>query len=131
LLSNLEGVRYPKYRWVVLGLAWLSVVVVFWSWYLIPSLAYCLFPELSLTHAQFTLILTGPLLVAVLTSIRGGALGDKYGIRLVVAIATFIAGIAGLAIIFTVNFEGMFILKCLFGMSLGLVVPNLPKLVSI
>jgi len=126
-----DVVRYPKYRWVVLGIAWLSAVVIFWSWYLIPSLAYYLLPELGLTHTQFTLISTGPLLTAIFTAIPGGALGDRYGIRVIVAIAIFWVGIVGIIRIFASNFNEMLILMCLLGVSYGLVVPNLPKLVSI
>ena len=120
-----------RYRWVILGLAWIVLAAIHWSWYLIPSLAYSLSPELGLTHEQFTLILTGSLLVAIFTAIPGGALSDRYGIRLVVAIAAFLAGIIGLGRAFTSSFEGMFTLVCLFGISLGFVIPNIPKLVSI
>ena len=123
--------RYPRYRWVVLGTAWITLMAIHWSWYVVPSLAYCLFPELALTHAQFTLLITGPILIAIFISIPGGALGDRYGIRSVVAVAAFLAGIFGIARAFTPSFAGMFTLMCLFGISLGLAIPNLPKLVSI
>jgi nitrate/nitrite transporter NarK len=70
-MSN-EVERYPSYRWIILGLAWLVLLCLVWSWFLIPSLAYCLFPELGLTHAQFTLILTAPFLIGILIPILGG-----------------------------------------------------------
>ena len=50
---SIEGERFPAYRWVILGLAWLVLACLVWCWFLIPSLAYRLFPELALTHAQF------------------------------------------------------------------------------
>jgi len=102
-----------------------------WSWFLIPSLAYRLFPELNLTHAQFTLILTAPFLIGVITPIPGGALGDRYGIRMVVAVAAFVAGIAGIARLGASSYQTMFALMCLFGVAYGIVMPNLPKLVGI
>jgi len=123
--------RYPRYRWVVLGAAWLTLMSITFSRGLIPSLAYYLIPELDLTQAQFTLLITGPSLTACLTAIPGGALGDRYGIRSVVAVAAFLAGVSSLARAFTPSFSGMFTLMCLFGISFGLAMPNLPKLVSI
>ena len=128
---NAEAVRYPRYRWVVLGMAWMIVVCIHWGWYLIPSLAHCLVPQLGLNHVQFTLLVTGPTLMAVFSSIPGGALGDRYGIRSIVAIATFLAAIIGLARIFAPNFGGMYTLMLLYGTVLGLAIPNLPKLVGI
>lgn len=126
-----EKERYPEYRWMILGLAWLVLVCLVWSWFLIPSLAYRLFPELKLTHAQFTLILTAPFLIGVLTPIIGGALGDRFGIRLIVAVAAFLAGLTGITRVFTPSFQGMFVLMCLFGIAYGIIMPNLPKLVGI
>jgi len=123
--------RYPKYRWVILGMAWLTVSSMTWSYFLIPSLAYCLFPDLNLTHIQFTLLFTAPTLVAAFSCIPGGALADRYGIRLIVAIAAFLGGVCGLVRAFTLSFEGMFIMMCLLGIPLGMLVPNLPKMVSL
>lgn len=128
---NTEVVRYPRYRWLVLGMAWLTLVCMIWGWFLIPSLAYCLFPELGLTHMQFTLIFTGPILLAIFATILGGALGDRYGIRLIVAIGAFLAGVIGLARVFTPSFGGMFALMCLFGIPYGMALSNLPKLVGV
>ena len=126
-----ERERYPQYRWAILGLAWLVLVFLVWCWFLIPSLAYCLFPELNLTHAQFTLILTAPFLIGIFSPVLGGAIGDRFGIRFIVALAAFLAGIFGIARVWVPNFAGMFTLMCLYGIPYGVVMPNLPKLVGI
>jgi nitrate/nitrite transporter NarK len=128
---NPEAVRYPGYRWVILLIAWVTITCLHWSWYLIPSLATSISPELGLTHMQYTLIFTAPTLIGVFSSIIGGASADRYGIRLVVAIALFLGGIAGLTRAFTLNFGVMFALMCLIGFSLFGTLPNLPKLVGI
>lgn len=125
-----DNERFPAYRWVVLVLAWLVLACLVWSWFLIPSLAHLLFPELNLTYAQFTMILTAPFLIGVFTPIAGGALGDRLGIRLVVAMAAFLAGIVGIARTAAPDFGVMFALMCVFGISYGVVMPNLPKLVG-
>ncbi len=128
---NVEVVRYPRYRWIVLGMAWLTLVCLTWSLFLIPSLAYRLIPELGLTHWQFTLLFIAPPLVAIFTAIPGGALGDRYGIRRTVAIAAFLGGAIGLARAFTPSFGGMLALMLLYGIPYGIMLPNLPKLVGI
>ncbi|MFC2018649.1 nitrate/nitrite transporter [Chloroflexota bacterium] len=122
--------RYPRYRWIVLGMAWLTQVAGTWSWYLVPSLAYVLFPELGLSQTQFTLLYTGPLIATIFLSALGGGFGDRYGIRLAVAVGSFLYGIAGLARAFATSFEVMFVLMLLIGMSISLISPNLPKLVG-
>jgi nitrate/nitrite transporter NarK len=126
-----EAVRYPGYRWVVLGIAWLLLACMSWSWFLIPSLASWLFSDLGLTHLQFTLIFTAPILASIFAAIPGGALCDRYGIRLVAAIAAFVAAVFSLARAFTPSFAGMLALMYLFGIPFGIVLPNLPKLVGI
>ena len=103
---NTEAARYPGYRWVVLLAAWLVAACVWWGWMVIPSLAFRLFPELNLTHMQFMLLFAGPFLLPIVSAIPGGALGDRYGIRLIVAIGIFLAGAVGLARVFASNFAG-------------------------
>jgi MFS family permease len=123
--------KYSAYRWVILGLAWLVLLVMVWSWFLIPSLAHRLFPDLKLNQVQFTLIFTAPFLIGILTPILGGALGDRFGIRGIVALAAFIAGLSGIARAYAGDFATMFTIMCFFGISYGIVMPNLPKLVGV
>ena len=123
--------RHPKYRWIILGIACLACGSLAWSHFLIPSLEYCLFPELGLTHTQFTLIFIAPTLVCTFTAIPGGALADRYGVRRIVAIGLFVAGISGFSRVFISNLEEMVALMCLLGVAFAFVIPNLPKLVGI
>jgi MFS family permease len=104
---------------------------LYWSWFLIPSLASRMSPELGLSHMQYTLIFTAPPLMGIWGAITAGAAADRFGIRPVVAIAVFLGGAAGLARAFAPNFEVMFILMCLVGIAIYGATPNLPKLVGI
>jgi len=126
-----EAEIYPRYRWVILGIAWLTLLCLYWSWFLIPSLASRLSPELGLSHMQYTLIFTAPVLMGIWVATTAGAAADRFGIRLVVGIAVFLGGAAGLARAFAPSFEVMFILMCLVGLSVYGATPNLPKLVAI
>jgi NNP family nitrate/nitrite transporter-like MFS transporter len=126
-----EAERYPKYRWVVLGVAWLTLLCLYWSWFLIPSLASRLSSDLGLSHLQYTLIFTAPVMMGIWCAITAGAAADRFGIRRVVAIAAFLGGAGGLARAFAPNFEVMFILTCLVGIAAYGSMSNLPKLVAI
>jgi len=131
LLQALTKWSVNKYRWIMLVMACLLSISLGCSHFLIPSLAYRLFSELRLTHAQFTLIFVAPTLVSTFTAMPGGALADQYGVKPIIAIGAFLAVISSFARVLTPNFNGMFALMCLLGISLGFVIPNLPKLVSV
>jgi nitrate/nitrite transporter NarK len=126
-----EAERYPRYRWVILGIASLTLLFLYWSWFLIPSLASRMSPDLGLSHMQYTLIFTAPLLMGIWAATVTGAAADRFGIRIVVGIIAFLGGAAGLARAFAPDFGVMFILMCLVGIAIYGATPNLPKLVSI
>ena len=88
-------------------------------------------PELGLTHTQYTLIFTTPVLMGIWGAITGGAAADRFGIRVVVSILVFLGGAAGLARAFAPNFGVMFAVMCLLGLAVYGATPNLPKLVGI
>jgi len=126
-----ETERYPRYRWVILGVAWVTLLCLYWSWFLIPSLASRLTADLGLSHMQYTLIFTAPVMMGIWCAITAGAAADRFGIRRVVAIAAFLGGAGGLSRAFAPNFEVMFIMMCLVGMAAYGSMSNLPKLVAI
>jgi nitrate/nitrite transporter NarK len=126
-----EVERYPKYRWVILGVAWMTLLCLYWSWFLIPSLASRLSPDLGLSHMQYTLIFTAPVLMGIWSAITAGAAADRFGIRRVVSIVVLLGGAGGLARAFAPNFEVMFIMTCLVGIAVYGSMSNLPKLVAI
>jgi len=126
-----DTAKASGYRWVVLMIAWLTLVCVGWQIFLIPALGAWLFPDLHLTLSQFVWLFTAPTLVAAFTSLPGGALGDRYGIRIVVAITAFLAAGLGLARVLCSSFEPMLAIMLTYGICFGFVIPNLPKLVGI
>ncbi len=120
-----------RYCWVVLGLGWLVMVTTWWSWTVIPSLAFQLVPDLALTQVKYSLIYTAPLMVAAVTALPGGALADRYGIRTIVAVAAFAAAVTGFSRAYVSSFEGLFFIQCFRGIAWGMTLTNLPKLVGI
>lgn len=126
-----EAVKYPRYRWVILAIAWLLALFPSWQWYLIPSLANSLISDLGLSHFQYTVIFIGPIVVGIFTIIPGGLLGDRYGFKSVTAISAFLTAAIGLARPLMPSFGGMAFLSLLFGVPQGMLMPNMTKLVAV
>jgi len=52
----------------------------------VAALAFRIIPELQLTSSQFALIMSAPMLPAVLLSLVAGSLADRFGVKKVVAV---------------------------------------------
>lgn len=126
-----EETKYPRYRWVVLAIAWFCFMTTLWSWYVIPGRVHDLMPSLALTESQFSMLLTAPTLAAVFSCIPGGLLADRYGVRWVVGAGTMLAGIAGIGRVFCTSFGPQFAMMFLIGIGIGFVMPNVPKIVGV
>ncbi len=82
------------YRWVILGIVYLSLLsgaIVFQS---IPPILSLLIPDLGLSHTDAGLLMSLFALVAVFLSIPVGLLGDRYGAKNLIAscLALTVAG---------------------------------------
>jgi NNP family nitrate/nitrite transporter-like MFS transporter len=97
----------------------------------VPSLVSRLTADLGLSHLQYTLIFTAPVMMGIWCAVTVGAAADRFGIRKVVALAAFLGGVGGLTRAFAPNFEVMFIMMCLIGMAAYGSMSNLSKLVAI
>lgn len=126
-----DAQRFPKYRWLILWLAWLLTVITFGSIQMVVPLSSALMGDLKMPLSQFMLAFTAPTLMAIFTSIPGGVLGDRFGPRIVVAIGAFAAALFGFMRIFSTDFSFMFLMSLLAGISMGFLMPNLPKVVGI
>ncbi len=86
--------------------------------------------DLGLTHSQIGLLWGAIALGGLLTSIPGGMLGDRFGIKRVIAAGLLFAAITtALRAIFP-SFWGLTTSMLLFGMSLGIIMPNTGKAVG-
>jgi NNP family nitrate/nitrite transporter-like MFS transporter len=109
----------------------MAMVPIGCVFFLTPSLAYLLTPELGLTPTQLMLIFTAPIAMGIFTNIPGGALGDRYGIRVTVGTGALVAGLSTVARFWVSSFGEMLLLACVFGIGVGIAFPNLSKLVAI
>ncbi|NIW53299.1 MAG: MFS transporter [Candidatus Korarchaeota archaeon] len=112
-------------------MSWLIVTLFYTAWYIMPSMESQMLTYYKITPEEYTRIFFSPYLLAGIFAIPGGMLGDRYGFRVVCSIATYLAGILLVLRTFVHGFLHLFTLVALTGISLGFLVANLPKLVSL
>jgi nitrate/nitrite transporter NarK len=125
-----EIIEYPRKRWFILGMVWLLVAIAFGNIQITSPFSFVLMPELQLNTSQFMMIYTAPILMAVLSSIPGGMLGDRLGPRAVVGAGSLIIGGFGLLRILPSSFGFEFGISLFLGVGWGLILPNLPKIIA-
>jgi predicted MFS family arabinose efflux permease len=117
-----------RYRWWVL---FLVVLANFFSagmaWFYIVVLVTNVCEDLQVGLVEFSKLWAGISLGAFLSSIGGGALGDRLGVRKVVGGGILLMGAALLWRAQASTFDMMFASMIVFGVSIALVAPNLPK----
>ncbi len=119
------------YRWVILAVAWWCFFVLAMSWYIMPTLEHQLLRIYNINSAQYSTALTVPFLIAGLLALAGGMLADHLGIRKAASLGIVIAGIGILLRANTGEFMSLMVPMMIVGMGMGLIMPNLPKLVNI
>ncbi len=130
MLGKLDSYGYSRYRWVVLGVAWLATASLFTTHNIPAGRPHDLIPDLGFSQVQYSLTITGPMLGIVVAAMLGGALGDRYGARSIVGIGAILGGLGAIFRTFVGSFGPMFGLSIILGIGTALVFSNLPKLVA-
>jgi MFS family permease len=130
MLGELDSREYSRYRWIVLGVAWLATVSLFIAHNIPAGRPHDLIPGLGLSRVQYSLTITGPMLGIVVAAMLGGALADRYGARPIVGIGAILGGLGAIFRIFVGSFGPMFGLSIILGIGTALVFSNLPKIVA-
>ena len=120
----------PK-RWAVLAIAWAAFFSIAMSWYTMPTLQPQLLESYGLSPQQFRTALTIPFLVAGILSIPGGMIADRLGIKRAASMGIAIAAVGFLLRSFGGGFGLLLAAMIAIGVGLGMVMPNLPKLVNV
>jgi len=120
-----------SFRWVVLAMAWFSFFVIAMAWYIMPTLEHELLDLYNISSSQYSTALTIPFLVGGLLSLLGGMLADNIGIKKTASLGSLIAGIGIILRAGTGSFLSLLLPMMLVGVGIGLIMPNLPKIVSV
>jgi len=121
----------PAYRWPMLVL--LLVVSLFVSGMgmgVMPPLFDEIKEELGLTHTQIGVIWGAAALGGLLTTLIGGTLGDRLGVKRVVGAGIVFSAIACALRAILPGFWGLSAAMLLFGMAVGFIFPNMSKAVG-
>jgi CP family cyanate transporter-like MFS transporter len=96
----------------------------------IPPIDEILRETLSISYAQTGFLFAGAILMMALMAIPGGILADRIGIKKAVSIGTLVIMSGALSRAFATDYSTLLALNLVYGIGLGLVFPNLPKVVS-
>jgi CP family cyanate transporter-like MFS transporter len=121
----------PRSSWVILVCAFLMGFALETPLFCVPPVMHIITEELHLSYAQSGLIFSVPLIILAAIAIPSGALTDRIGIRRAAGIGVIVIAAGSLLRGFAADFWTLLVFTCLYGVGLGLVLPNLPKLVGI
>ena len=129
--STRAGLRPGTYRWVVLGVAFLvHATCIALIWQAVPPLKQAMAPTLGTEWGAVVVVYAAFSFGMLLTQLPGGALGDRYPLRYVVAVGAVFAGGATVVRALVPTLEGQIALSLLATIGMGLVNPNLIKVVT-
>jgi cyanate permease len=121
----------PRSSWVILVCAFLMGFALETPLFCVPPVMHIITEELHMSYAQSGLIFSVPLIILAAIAIPSGVLADRIGIRRAAGIGVIVIAAGSLLRGFAADFWTLFVFTCLYGVGLGLVLPNLPKLVGI
>lgn len=86
---------------------------------------------LGLTTTQFYVSLTATSVAPIFLSLFGGMLSDRFGVRRIVILGSLLALVGTLLRLVSFGFVDFFIYNILLGVGIGVIFPNLPKMVGL
>ena len=98
--------------------------------YCVPPMEHIIKAEFLLTHAQASLLFTGPFLMLMVVGFPGGFLADRIGAKKAIGIGAIIMVIGAILRGTATSASSLLAFTFIYGVGLGLSFPNLPKMVS-
>jgi len=122
-----KNLRIP---WGIVGSAALLAFVMYLPMSCIPPMEHILKEELSLTHAQTSLLYSIPIMMIGAVAIPAGILADRIGIRKTAGIGAIMLAAGSILRATATTPSSLLAFTSIYGIGLGWVWPNLPKLVG-
>ncbi|MGE0821441.1 MAG: nitrate/nitrite transporter [Candidatus Binatia bacterium] len=122
------GTERVPYRWWVLANTFLIFTIAFgMGWTYIVMLVAQVLQDLQLAMSDWGALWAAISFGTVLFAIIGGALGDRFGVRLTVGTGTFFMGSFLLFRATATSFGSLYLWMFLFGIALAVTFSNVPK----
>lgn len=116
------------YRWLVLAISVLVFTFAFgFGWTYIVMLVGQVLVDLDLELSDWGALWAAISFGTLVSALIGGILGDRYGVRRVVAIGVCLMGGTLLGRATAAGFVSLYVWMFLFGIALALTFPNVPK----
>ena len=119
--ENAANPHASSYRFIIAALAATSFIMAFISRFAWPPMAPVIAPIMNINATESMAYMSVFYIGYVATQIPGGILADRFGPRLVLAMAMAIQGVGTLGIGFTENYQVGFFLRLLCGLGAGCV----------
>ncbi len=103
---------------------------IFSPLFCVPPMEYILTDALSISHAQASLLFTGPILMMVVMAIPAGLVADRIGVKKAAGIGAVMIAVGALLRSMASDYYGLLAFSLILGIGIGWAFPNLPKLVS-
>jgi cyanate permease len=122
--------RNSRMPWLILGNICLMAFTTWAPTFCVPPMEHILKEELLLTHAQTSLLFTGPALMLAAVGLLGGSLADRIGAKKAIGMGAIIMVIGSTLRGTATSASSLLGFTFIYGAGLGLSFPNLPKMVS-
>jgi sugar phosphate permease len=113
-----------RYRWVILGVLWITYIVVFLNRLSVGPLAPFFKDDLGITSTQVGLVISAASSGYMLTMFPIGWLVDRIGARWPIVLGELIAGSCMIALFFATSYVYLLAFMFITGMGCGFLLPS-------
>jgi sugar phosphate permease len=113
-----------RYRWVILGVLWITYIVVFLNRLSVGPLAPFFKGDLGITSTQVGLVMSAASFGYMVSIFPIGWVVDRIGARWPIVMGEFIAGTCMIALFFAPSYRWLLILMFVTGLGCGFLMPS-------
>jgi len=128
--SQMQQEKSHRIPWSILSGAILLAFVMYIPMGCVPPMEHILKEGLALTHAQTSLLFSIPIMMIGATAIPAGIIADKIGTRKAAGIGAIVLALGSILRATATTPSSLMAFTFLYGIGLGWIWPNLPKLVG-
>jgi len=119
--GNTAGEQVDKYRWVILVALWSTYMTSCIARLAIPALSTYIKADLGISHIQIGLLMSVSQIASIIIKLPAGLIIDAAGVRNLILIGKFSAGVFLALVFVTSSFNGLMLFMMLSGIGGGLI----------
>jgi len=128
--SPMQQEKSHRMPWSILSGAILLAFVMYLPMACVPPMEHILKAELALTHAQTSFLFSIPIMMIGAVALPAGLIADKIGVRKAAGIGAIMLALGSILRATATTHSSLIAFTFIYGLGLGWVWPNLPKLVG-